>query len=161
MKAAVSYSRTLLIAALACNAIACASAGKTQEEESRCLPMYRFLIPQGYVGWIRVDFNVNAAQPLPAEGNHLVFTIPESGYLRTPARHMCGWPQDFYYYSGNSRTQLDVRKMIRWNGFASGAEPTFEKEVTEYIFIGTDADFDRYGKGNRDPQGVPRYGRLK
>ena len=161
MNAALSYSRILLIAALAFNAVACASDTNTQEGESRCLPMYRFLIPEGYVGWIRVDFNVNAAQPLPAEGDHLVFTIPEPGYLRTPARYLCGWPQDYYYYSGNSRRQLDVREMIRWNGFASGEEPTSEKEMAEYIFIGTEAEFVHYGRNNRDPQGVPRYGRLK
>ena len=160
MNAALLGSRTLLIALLAYNVVACASDGKTQEAESRCLPMYRFLIPEGYVGWIRVDFNVKAAQPLPAEGDHVVLIIPESGYLRTPARYLCGWPQD-YYYAGNSRAQLDVREMIRWNGFASGDEPTSEKEIAEYIFIGTEAEFDRYGKANRDPQGVPRYGRLK
>jgi len=150
-----------LIAVLAFNVIACLGDDQTQEAESRCLPMYRFLIPEGYVGWIRVDFNVKAAQPLPSEGDHVVFVIPESGYLRTPARYLCGYPQDYYYFSGDSRAKLDVKEMIRWNGFASGEEPTSEKEMAEYIFIGTEAEFVHYGRSNRDPQGVPRYGRLK
>ena len=30
-----------------------------------------FLIPEGYVGWIRVDFEVPGAPPLPVEGDFL------------------------------------------------------------------------------------------
>jgi hypothetical protein len=133
---------------------------QTQNRESRCLPMYRFLIPEGYVGWIRVDFNIKDATPLPIEGDHLVFTIPESGYFRTPAKYMCGWPQDYYYYSGNSRKPIDSQTMIRWNGFASGAEPDVNKEIADYIFIGTEAEFERYRHSTYDAQGVPKYGRL-
>ena len=152
--------RAFLMTILTYSAVACSSDARTQNAESRCLPMYRFLIPGGYVGWIRVDFNVKDAPPLPVEGDHLVFTIPESGHLRTPAKYLCGWPQDYYYYSGGSRRQLDVRQMIRWNGFASGEEPKTEKEMADYIFIGTEEEFYRYGQPNRDDRGVPRYGRL-
>lgn len=152
---------TRIIAAtlLTYGSVACSSNAQ-QPAESRCLHMYRFLIPEGYVGWIRVDFNIKDAPPLPAEGDHLVFKIPVSGYLRTPAKYMCGWPQDYYYYSGDSRRQLDPKQMIRWNGFASGAEPDFNKEIADYIFIGTEAEFERYRRSTYDAQGVPRYGNL-
>ena len=164
----MKHSWTKLISSLAvmiCCSVACSSNFQTQNVptqtvESRCLPMYRFLIPEGYVGWIRVDFNIKDAPPLPAEGDYLVFKIPPSGYLRTPAKYMCGWPQDYYYYSLDSRRQLNTQQMIRWNGFASGAEPDVNKEITDYIFIGTEVEFERDKHSTYDAQGVPRYGRL-
>jgi hypothetical protein len=140
--------------------LACSTNFQTQNAEPRCLPMYRFLIPEGYIGWIRVDFNIKDAPPLPAEGDYLVFKIPPSGYLRTPAKYMCGFPQDYYYYSENSRRQLDTKQMIRWNGFASGAEPDFNNEIADYIFIGTEAEFEIYRHSTYDNQRVPRYNRL-
>lgn len=153
-------ARAVLVATLACGVAACSPDARTQDAESRCLPMYRFLVPEGYVGWIRVDFNAKDAPALPVEGDHLVFRIPESGYLRTPAKYLCGWPHELYYYSGDSRRQLDARRMMRWNGFAGGGEPTAEKEMADYIFIGTEDEFSKYGRANRDAQGVPRYGRF-
>jgi hypothetical protein len=50
--------------------------------------------------------------------------------------------------------------MIRWNGFVSGDEPDYDKEITDYIFVGTEAEFEKYRLGTYDAQGVPRYGRL-
>jgi len=35
-----------------------------QPQQAKALK-YRFLIPEGYVGWIRVDFDVTGAPPLP------------------------------------------------------------------------------------------------
>lgn len=138
----------------------CLSNTQPLNTESRCLPMYRFLIPDGYVGWIQVDFNIKNADALPAEGDYLVFTIPPSGYLKTPAKYMCGYPQDYYYYSDKSRRQLDTTKMIRWRGFPSGNEPDFNKEIADYIFIGTEEEFERYKHSTYDFQDVPKYGNL-
>jgi hypothetical protein len=152
--------RAFILSALACGATGCFADARSKETESRCLPMYRFLIPDEYVGWVRVDFNARDSAALPIEGDYVVFKIPPSGYLRTPARYMCGWPQEYYYYSGDKRRQLDVRQIIRWNGFASGSEPQFEKEMADYIFIGSEAEFIKFGYSNRNAQGVPTYGKL-
>jgi len=78
---------------LVCGALACRSKARSHEAETRCLPMYRFLVPEEYVGWIRVDFNAKDSATLPVEGDYVVFKIPTDGYLRTPARYMCGWPR--------------------------------------------------------------------
>lgn len=49
--------------------------------QTRTLP-YRFLIPEGYVGWIRVDFDVSGAPRLPIEDGFYIFEFPESGRLQ-------------------------------------------------------------------------------
>ena len=152
-------ARVVLLFAFACGAIASISCSHGNEADTRCLPMDRFLIPQDYVGWIRVDFGAKDSAALPVEGDYLVFKIPTDGYLRTPAKYMCGWPQEYYYYSADKRSQLDPTKMIRWNGFPSGAEPQSGK-VSDYIFIGSEAEFVTYGYSSRDVNGVPKYGRL-
>ena len=56
-----------------------------QQKDQRLHP-YQYLIPRGYVGWIRVDFNVKAAPPLPVEGNYYVVRIPATGYFFSSLR---------------------------------------------------------------------------
>src|SRR6266550_392674 len=38
---------------------------------------YRFLIPEGYVGWVRVDFDVATAPPLPLEEGYRILKFTE------------------------------------------------------------------------------------
>src|SRR5262245_53191320 len=69
--------------------------GQTQ----RRLP-YLFLIPEGYVGWIRVDFEVPGAPALPVEANFYTLKIPDTGRLQTSSRDIQeGWVDSFVYYS--------------------------------------------------------------
>jgi hypothetical protein len=58
----------------------------------------RFLIPEGYTGWIRVEFGVQGAPPLPMEGGQYVFKIPSDGLLRTSSAEQYGWATDHYYF---------------------------------------------------------------
>jgi len=62
----------------------------------------RYLIPEGYVGWVRIDFNIVAAAPLPVEDGYLLFRFPASGRLQTSFDLEYGWALDqYYYYSGD------------------------------------------------------------
>jgi len=58
----------------------------------------RFLIPEGYTGWIRAEFEVQGAPPLPMEDGEYVLKIPANGVLRTSSREQYGWAKDHYYY---------------------------------------------------------------
>jgi hypothetical protein len=58
----------------------------------------RFLIPEGYTGWIRIEFEVQSAPPLSMEGSQYVFKIPSDGLLRTSSAEQYGWAKDHYYY---------------------------------------------------------------
>jgi hypothetical protein len=58
----------------------------------------RFLIPEGYTGWIRIEFEVQGAPRLPIEGGQYVLKIPSDGVLRTSSAEQYGWAKDRYYY---------------------------------------------------------------
>ena len=58
----------------------------------------RFLIPEGYTGWVRIEFEVQGAPPLPMEGGQYVLKIPSDGLLRTSSAEQYGWAKDHYYY---------------------------------------------------------------
>jgi hypothetical protein len=70
-------------------------------------PLSRFLIPSGYVGWVRVEYRVRSAPPLPREGKYLLLRLERDGALQTSSDLPGGWSHDqFFYYSGNARQAL-------------------------------------------------------
>jgi hypothetical protein len=58
----------------------------------------RFLIPEGYTGWVRIEFEVQGAPPLSMEGAQYVLKISSDGVLRTSSTEQYGWAKDHYYY---------------------------------------------------------------
>ena len=70
---------------------------------------FRFLIPEGYSGWVRVEFEAAGAPPLPSEGGQTVLKIPATGVLRTSSPERYGWARDSYYFysDGGSRPLPD------------------------------------------------------
>jgi len=68
----------------------------------------RYLVPEGYIGWVRIDFRVKEAPPLLIEDEHYLFEIPASGRLQTSSDMEYGWASsdDFYYYAGDTRQNL-------------------------------------------------------
>ena len=80
------FRSSLIPALLLSLSIASFASGQTQEA------LYRFLIPEGYVGWIRVDFEVPDAPPLPVEGDFYILKFSNSGRLQTSSRDITeGW----------------------------------------------------------------------
>jgi|SRR5579863_1117958 len=100
----------------------------------------RFLIPEGYTGWVRVEFEVQGAPPLPMEAGNYVFTIPADGVLRTSSPEQYGWARDRYYsYSAQGTRPLtdSGSDRIIWgkiNGEESGVSG---KRKYEEFFVGT------------------------
>jgi len=104
----------------------------------------RFLISDGYTGWIRVEFEVQGAAPLPMEDGEYVLKIPADGILRTSSREEYGWAKDHYYYesAGGVRPLPDSGAVrLIWgkiNGEESGASG---KRKYEEFFVGTAQQF--------------------
>jgi hypothetical protein len=70
-------------------------------------PPERFLIPDGYRGWVRVEFRQKGAPPLPTEDGRLLLKLDERGTLRTCSEPLSGHGKDdFFYYTGDRRTPL-------------------------------------------------------
>lgn len=57
----------------------------------------KYIIPPGYVGWIRVKYSSAGAPPLPLEDGYLLLVIPKSGVLKTSSPMGDGWGTDEYY----------------------------------------------------------------
>ena len=129
----------------------------------------RYLIPDGYVGWVKVYFNVKEAPPLPIEDGHYLFKFPASGTLETSSAPEFGEATDeYHYYSENNRrlltnTLYGGNGMI-WGGYdgsattASMGENTGdmpEENQVRYsgFFVGTEPEYTKYGLKNKDTIG--------
>lgn len=68
----------------------------------------RFVITQGYVGWVIVEYKVNGAPALPQEDGRDLYKIPRSGRLQTSSPPEDGMAQDEYFYIGpKGRLELE------------------------------------------------------
>ena len=103
-----------------------------------------FLIPEGYSGWVRVEFEIPGEAPLPVEAGHAVVKIPPSGLLRTSSQEQYGRAQDAYrFYSGTGEGPLPDSgpgKLVwgKMNGEASGLSGARKYEE---FFVGTEQQF--------------------
>jgi hypothetical protein len=111
----------------------------------------RFLMPDGYVGWVRVEFQSSGAPPAPVENGEYVFQIPPSGLLKTSSSEQYGWAKDRYFYdSKNSARRLPDsgrEHSLIW-GKINGQESTSQGSKTyEEFFVGTEQQFREQIKG--------------
>ena len=104
------------------------------------LPPVRFLIPEGYVGWMVLVFNQKKAPPAPTEGGAIIFKFPGSGVLKASSRGPePGARKTYVYYSSDGSVRdvpMDYREgrgMIwgEYDGFIHGARSEFG------FFVGT------------------------
>jgi hypothetical protein len=105
---------------------------------------WRFLIPEGYTGWVRIEFEIQNAPALPNEGGRFVIKIPAGGVLRTSSPEQYGPANDqYFYYSAQETRPLPVTGdgALIWgkiNGEALGASG---KRKFEEFFVGTEQQF--------------------
>lgn len=122
---------------------------------------HRYLIPTGYVGWVRVNFNIKDSQPLQSENGHLVFKIPRTGFLNTSSTSQIGWAIDEYFLYDNDTLEKvsDPRKYI-WGAFTGKEEiPGKEPSSYEIFFVGDEEAYQKYGK--RNDSRLPNIGRVQ
>ena len=123
-------------------------------------PSSKFLIPENYVGWVRVEFQVAGAPPLPVEQGQYVFRIPPTGILKTSSPEKFGYGKDKYYYDsaqGPRELPTDAQKdRLVWgqiNGEKVGASG---RRQYEEFFVGTEEQFkDRAGAKSLPRSAVP------
>jgi hypothetical protein len=88
----------------------------------------KFLVPEGYVGWLLLEFNVKNAPVVPVESDMDVYTFPGFGRLKTSSSGpVDGAPHGYFYYSQDgsvSAVPLDYRKgrgMV-WGEYSGSAK---------------------------------------
>jgi hypothetical protein len=111
----------------------------------------RFLIPESYVGWVRVEFQSSGAPLVPVEHGEYVFQIPPSGLLKTSSSEQYGWAKDRYLYdskNGIRRLPDSGRDQSLIWGKLNGQESTSQGSRTyEEFFVGTEQQFKEQIKG--------------
>jgi hypothetical protein len=112
-------------------------------------PSSRFLIPDGYTGWVRIGFEVNGASPLPMNHNEYLVQIPADGKLQTSSPEQYGWAQDKYYYYSAQRMrplQDSGPAQLIWGKINGEESGTSGQRKYEEFFVGTAQQFKDQGK---------------
>lgn len=112
-------------------------------------PSSRFLIPEGYSGWIRIEFDVKDAPLLPVDRGEYVLRIPPSGILRTSSPEQYGWANDHYYYSSAQSTRPisdSGPAQLIWGKLNGEATTASGHRKYEEFFVGTLQQFKEQAK---------------
>ena len=74
----------------------------------RSLPVSKFLIPEGYVGWLRVEYDVECFPPIPVGDGVRILRFAGANVLETssPMPEDAGERQYFYYTKDGSERDL-------------------------------------------------------
>ena len=111
-------------------------------------PPSRYLIPDGYLGWVRVEYDVSGAPPLPMEDGRFILRFPPEARLQTSSPEHFGWAKDeFFYY--RDRTLRPLSQTARGGGGAiwgriNGEAMTLSgKHQYEEFFVGSEQQFQQ------------------
>lgn len=107
-------------------------------------PASRFLIPDGYTGWVRIEFEVQDAKPLAMEDGEYILKIRPDGVLRTSSPERYGWARDhYYYYSAQGVRPLPDSGSagLIWGKINGEGSGTSGKRKYEELFVGTAQQF--------------------
>lgn len=104
----------------------------------------RFFIPEGYSGWVRVEFEVSGAPALLSKAGQPVLKVPATGVLRTSSPEQYGWAKDRYYFYSNagSRPLPDSGSgRLVWGKINGETVGSSGKRKYEEFFVGTSQEY--------------------
>jgi hypothetical protein len=141
----ISFRVSLFLLALSAFAVFAACLAK---ERRPC----KYLIPEGYVGWVRIDYKIKGAPALPIDDGRRILKFPPIGHLETSSEIEYGAAGDeYYYYSDDELRPLAVTD---WDGggmiwaHSNGRSFDSKNEETsthEHFFVGTEDEYRKYG----------------
>lgn len=119
-------------------------AGSSVRQASR--PPARYLVPDAYVGWVRVEYGVPGAPPVPLQDGRFVLTIPPDARLRTSSPEHFGWAKDefFYYRDGTLHPLAQTPRGgggAIWGRINGEATTVSGKRQYEEFFVGSEQQF--------------------
>jgi hypothetical protein len=117
----------------------------------------KFLVPEGYVGWVSVRYGEKDAPALEVSSGTRICRIPDVGLLRTSSPVEEGWAKDeYFYYSqdgslhGLKGTGWGKGGMI-WGGsneWEQTPEGTTPNRIAQYFYVGTEEQYHRAVSSN-------------
>jgi hypothetical protein len=121
----------------------------------------RYLIPDGYVGWVNIYFNVNDAPPTPIEGGAYEFVIASNGELCTASPVEYGHATDEFYYTrrdarvpvGPTDPDGEVQLWEWYGGHLGGCDGT--SHIVVSFWVGTRKQHDNTFRWQQQGTGAP------
>jgi len=106
-------------------------------------PPARYLIPSGYVGWVKVEYGVVGAPTLTREGKYLLVRIAADGTTRTSSELPEGWGQDQFFYESKIGRQILSNAGWCKGGMIWGEITGFDAQTGRYqkFFVGSEDQF--------------------
>lgn len=69
----------------------------------------RYMIPEGYAGWLCVTYSVSGAPPLEIEDGYRLVKFSPSGVVETSTAGMPGkYKDEFWFYAGNTLRKMNI-----------------------------------------------------
>ncbi|MEK3876483.1 DUF6843 domain-containing protein [Paenibacillus sp. FSL M7-0420] len=106
-----------------------------------------YLIPNNYVGWVQIIYNQEGFNAIKQDHGRNIFTIPESGVLKTSTpdvEYGISFEEFYYYDEQNKQQKLDVDQMIHGHTIGDGesvsSSGTIEGPTVQSFFVGTEAE---------------------
>ncbi|RIX51240.1 hypothetical protein D3P08_17380 [Paenibacillus nanensis] len=101
---------------------------------------HKYVIPQGFTGWVEVTYEQQGHPALKKEGRKWVYEIPTSGKLSTSSRNISG-PMLFYYADQDGRltefpTDISIIHEVGASSGGSSSGEKYPEKVT--FFVGTE-----------------------
>jgi hypothetical protein len=101
-------------------------------------------LPDGFTGWVLIEYERPDAPPVPKKDGKLVFHIGPNGRMATSSKLETGWGSDEYVYDSPERTKLpqtiEGHGGLIWGGVASSSQIGNQKpRFSQSFFVGTEA----------------------
>jgi hypothetical protein len=114
-----------------------------------------WIVPENYHGWLRLDYDIQGAPPLPPESGKYVVRMPSSGRLQTSSLYNDSIDENEYCLSRGKNLDrlvfsqaLLARGQPTESGFAAQSAFGFFKgtlarktDACKCVFVGTEAEF--------------------
>jgi hypothetical protein len=118
----------------------------------------RFLIPEGYRGWVLLDFNAKDAPLTPVENGIQVFKVQMSGAISTSS---CGPEKgasnEFLYYANDGSLRPVPMEYRNGKGMIWGQHEGIKNGVKSQFgfFVGTEQEYKKYEMWQTHPGLIP------
>jgi Carboxypeptidase regulatory-like domain len=118
----------------------------------------RFLVPDGYAGWLLLEYGVKDTEPVPVQDDVKVFRFPSNGALSTssggPER---GAEDEYLYYSANGSLRPIPSDYRSGGGMIWGQhEGTRNGQVSQFgFFVGTEEQYEKFKTRMTHPGPIP------
>lgn len=117
---------------------------------TRQLKRDRYLIPEGYTGWILVHYSVSDAPVLNIEDGFRLIKIDEKGEAFTSSEIITGegYKDEYYYISGDKNRTAIPQKYFGAGGGTIGKldKGANYKSICYFFWLGTTEQFEKMGK---------------